>query len=64
MYDLLFGAVALYVDYGTPEEVLVASTAAPGFLGEVGLMESMPRFATAVATGECVTKVIRHEDLS
>jgi CRP-like cAMP-binding protein len=33
MYGLLFGTVALYVDYGTPEEVLVASTAAPAFFG-------------------------------
>ena len=64
MYDLLFGSVALYVDYGTSEEVLVASTAAPAFFGEVGLMESMPRFATAAATEDCVTKVVRHEDLS
>lgn len=64
MYDLLFGAVALYVDYGTPEEVLVSSTSAPAFFGEVGLMESIPRFATAVALEDCVTKVIRHEDLS
>ena len=27
-------------------------------------MESMPRSATAVATEDCETKVIRHEDLS
>ena len=64
MYDLLFGSVALYVDYGTSEEVLVASTPAPAFFGEVGLMESMPRFATAAATEDCVTKVVRHADLS
>ena len=64
MYDLLFGSVALYVDYGTFEEVLLASTSAPAFFGEVGLMESMPRFATAVALEDCITKVIRHEDLS
>ncbi len=64
MYDLLFGKVALYVDYGTENEVLVSTSEAPTFFGEVGLLESMPRFATAVATDECVCKVIRHEDLS
>ncbi len=64
MYDLLYGRVALYVDYGTPDEVLVSTNDAPTFFGEVGLLESMPRFATAVAMDECVCKIIRHEDLS
>lgn len=64
MYDLLYGKVALYVDYGTENEVMVSTNEAPTFFGEVGLLESMPRFATAVALEESVCKVIRHEDLS
>lgn len=64
MYDLLYGKVALYVDYGTEDEVMVSTNEAPTFFGEVGLLESMPRFATAVALEESVCKVIRHEELS
>lgn len=64
MYDLLYGKVALYVDYGTPDEVLVSTNEAPSFFGEVGLLESLPRYATAVALEESVCKVIKHEELS
>ena len=64
MYDLLYGKVALYVDYGTPEEVMVSTNEAPAFFGEVGLLESLPRFATAVALEESVCKIIKHEELS
>lgn len=64
MYDLLYGKVELYVDYGNENEVKVSTNDAPTFFGEVGLLESMPRFATAVAADECVCKVIKHEDLS
>ncbi len=64
MYDLLYGSVALYVDYGTPEEVMVGTNNAPTFFGEVGLLESMPRFATAVALEECVCRIIRHDDIT
>lgn len=64
MYDLLYGSVALYVDYGTPAEVMVSRNNAPTFFGEVGLLESLPRFATAVALEDSVCKVIKHEELS
>lgn len=64
MYDILYGKVALYVDYGRDEEVMVSGNEAPAFFGEVGLLESLPRFATAVALEESVCRIIRHEELS
>lgn len=64
MNDLLYGKVALCVDYGTDEDVMVSRNEAPAFFGEVGLLESLLRFATAVALEESVCRIIRHEELS
>lgn len=64
MYDLLYGKVALCVDYGTDEDVMVSRNEAPAFFGEVGLLDSLPRFATSVALEESVCRIIRHEEFS
>ena len=48
MYDLLYVMVAIYVDYGTSYQLLVSTSDAPTFFGEVELLKSMPRFAVAV----------------
>ena len=48
MYDILYVMVAIYIDYETSYQLLVSTSDAPTFFGEVELLESMPRFAAAV----------------
>ncbi len=49
MYDIRFGSVAVYVGYGTDDETQLTTLKAGQFLGEMGMIESYPRSATAVA---------------
>ena len=49
MYDVLWGQVALYVDYHKPTQRLLTEVGDEGFFGVVGFLESRPQNATAVA---------------
>lgn len=49
IYDVLYGQVALYVDYHKPTQRLLNEVEADGFFGIVGFLESCPQNATAVA---------------
>lgn len=49
MYDILWGKVGIYVNYGTPEEKLLTTLETEQFFGEMGMIEGVPRSATAVA---------------
>ena len=49
MYDILWGQVGIYADYGTPEEKLLTTLETERFFGEMGMIEGCPRSATAVA---------------
>lgn len=51
MYDLVEGAVGIYASYGKPEAKLLTKLKAEdgATFGEMGLLDSMPRSATAVA---------------
>lgn len=51
MYALLEGVVGIYVNYGKPEEKLLTKLKGEdrATFGEMGLLDSMPRSATAVA---------------
>ena len=55
MYDLTEGSVAIYADYGLPTERKLTTLSAEKnrFLGEMGLLDSAPRSATAVAETDC-----------
>lgn len=48
MYYIGSGTVGIYTDYGTDHEVLLAELTENQFFGEMGLIEKMPRSATAV----------------
>ena len=55
MYELLQGSVGIYADYGLPvQKKLTTLTAGKErFFGEMALLDSAPRSATAVAETEC-----------
>ncbi len=64
MYDLLYGKVGIYAAYGTPHQVELSINEAPTFFGELGFLESMPRYGTSVALEDCTVEVISHDNLS
>ena len=49
MYDVFWGKVGIYANYGTPEEKLLTTLEKEQFFGEMGMIEGLPRSATAVA---------------
>lgn len=63
MYDILDGLVGIYADYGTPDQKLLAELRTEEFFGEMGIVEAMPRSATAVALEPTRVQVITSKDL-
>ena len=62
MYDILWGKVGIYVNYGTPEEKLLTTLETEQFFGEMGMIEGLPRSATAVAlTSDTKVRIITPE---
>lgn len=49
MYDIVWGSVGVYAEYGTPNEKKLAELRPGDFFGEMGLLEQSPRSATVVA---------------
>ena len=49
MYDIHWGTVGIYAHYGTKQEKLLTKLRSEEFFGEMGLVDSEPRSATAVA---------------
>ncbi len=48
MYYIGYGTVGIYTDYGTSDEILLTELHENDFFGEMGLIEKLPRSATAV----------------
>ena len=49
MYNILYGSVGVYFDYGTPEQVEVVTLREGDFFNVISFLESRPRNTTAVA---------------
>ncbi len=49
MYEVQKGKVDLYTNYGKPEQKKIAEVGTERFIGEMGMVEGLPRSATAVA---------------
>lgn len=64
MYDILFGKIGIYVDYELPTQRLLTELKNEDFFGEMGLLESMPRSASAVALEECAVYVITADNFA
>ena len=59
MYDIQDGSVGIYLDYGTEQEDQIAVLERGRLFGEMGVIESQPRSATAVAldNGCCLCEI-------
>ena len=55
MYDIHFGSVGIYKGYGTPNEKLLSTLPMNRFFGEMALLESCERSATAVVMEDGTT---------
>ena len=63
MYDLHWGCVGIYKNYGTPEQVLLTELYSDSFFGEMGMISGEPRSATAVSLDdETTVEIIYPED--
>jgi len=49
MYDIRWGSVGIYLNYGTSDEKMLAQLRGDDIFGEMGLVDEAPRSATAVA---------------
>lgn len=63
MYEILSGSVSIYKDYSLPTQEKIA-TVKEGLIGEMGLINSLPRVATVVADAETKLALIGEDDFS
>jgi CRP-like cAMP-binding protein len=64
MYDIQRGRIGVYSAYGTPEEKLIAELVEGQTVGEMGMIERVPRSATAVVLDDgTILGEIHEEDL-
>ncbi|MDO4740245.1 MAG: cyclic nucleotide-binding domain-containing protein [Eubacteriales bacterium] len=52
MYEILTGSIGIFANYGEPTEKLLTTLTVGNTFGEMGMIESLPRSATAVALSE------------
>ena len=61
LYDIGDGYVGIYSDYQTGNEKLLAKLSTDEVFGEMGILDDMPRSATAVCLTECMLRVVKPE---
>lgn len=62
MYDIYDGNVGIYSDYQTENEKLLTKLYADEVFGEMGILDDMPRSATAVCLTDCTMLVVKTEN--
>jgi CRP-like cAMP-binding protein len=62
MYDIYDGQVGIYSDYRMENEKLLATRYTEEVFGEMGILDDMPRSATAVCLTDCVFLVVKPEN--
>lgn len=62
MYDIYDGSVGIYSDYQTENAKLLAKLSADDVFGEMGVLDDMPRSATAVCLTDCAILVVKPEN--
>ena len=63
MYDILLGKVAIYANHGKPDQKLLTMLGEDEFFGEMGMIDHMPRSATAIAAEPCNLRLITEDNL-
>lgn len=62
MYDIRWGSVGIYVDYGTENEKMLALRRGDEVFGEMSFVDQVPHSATAIAMdGETRLEIITRE---
>ncbi|MBP9988322.1 MAG: cyclic nucleotide-binding domain-containing protein [Ruminococcus sp.] len=64
MYDIVSGSVTILAGYKTDNEKELAVLEAGASFGEMGMIENLPRSATAIANNYVELNVIEAEDFS
>ena len=62
MYDIYDGKVGIYSDYQTQNEKQLTQLGTDDCFGEMGILDDMPRSATAVCLTNCALLVVKPED--
>lgn len=62
LYDILYGSVTLYQNYGQKDEIVIKEYDGDGYFGELELVEARPRTTTAVAMERTQVRVYTKED--
>ena len=62
LYCVQDGKVGIFLDYGGPNEVKLADLMSDQFFGEMGLLEKLPRSATAVSLSDDTVIEVITED--
>ena len=62
MYDIYDGSVGIYSGYQKENEKLLTKLNAGDVFGEMGLLDNMPRSASAVCLSNCIVLVIKREN--
>ena len=62
MYDIYDGSVGIYSDYQTENAKLLATLSTEDVFGEMGILDDMPRSATAVCLTNCAVLVVKPEN--
>ena len=62
LYDIHDGVVGIYSDYQTPNEKLLAELSTDEVFGEMGILDDMPRSASAVCLKDCTVLVVKPEN--
>ena len=63
MFEVLKGTVSIYSDWGTKDQQVLSTIEAGSVFGEMGVLESEPRSATAVASEQAELLEIGQEEL-
>ena len=64
MYNILYGSVGIYTDYGKPDEVEVVTLREGDFFNVISFLESRPRNTTAVALENTIVSEITYDNFS
>lgn len=62
MYKIYEGQVGIYSDYQTENAKLLAKLSVDDVFGEMGILDDMPRSATAVCLTDCAVFVVKPEN--